>query len=49
MSQTGDLEARLDSLTTAILIPLRASKQINHQALDGLNDLIQQLITQIGD
>ncbi len=49
MSQIDDIEARLDTLTTTILVPLRASKHIDHQALSRLNDLVEDLIAQIGD
>ena len=49
MSQIHELETRLDTLTTAILVSLRASKQIDHQALDQLNLLLEDLIAEVGD
>lgn len=44
-----DLEARLDTLTTVVLVPLRASKHIDHQAVGQLNDLVEDIISQAGD
>lgn len=49
MSQIDELEARLDALTTAILPPLRASKHIDHQALNALDRLMADLISEVGD
>lgn len=49
MSQTDELENRLDRLTTAILIPLRASKHVDHQAMDQLGQLVADLISETGE
>jgi hypothetical protein len=49
MSQIDELEARLDTLTTAILPPLRRDKHLNHRALDDLNRLVADLASEIGD
>jgi hypothetical protein len=49
MSQIDELEARLDTLARLILPPLRASKHLSAQALDDLNQLVADLIREIGD
>ena len=49
MSQIDELEDRLDRLTTAILMPLRASKRVDHQAMEQLRQLVADLISEIGD
>ena len=49
MSQLEELENRLDTLTTTILLPLRASKHVDHQAMNQLSQLIADLISEVGD
>ncbi len=49
MSQTDELENRLDTLTTAILLPLRASKHVDRQAMDQLSQFVADLISEVGD
>jgi len=49
VSQIDELEARLDTLTTAILVPMRMSKHIDRPALDSLNNLVKDLISEVGD
>ncbi len=49
MSQIDELENRLDTLTTAILIPLRPFKRVDHQAMDQLDQLVADLISEVGD
>jgi len=49
VSQLKELENRLDTLTTAILMPLRASKHVDHQAMDQLSQLVEDLISQVDD
>jgi len=49
VSEIDELEARLDTLTTAILVPMRTSKDVDHQALGSLNNLIKDLISEVGD
>ena len=49
VSQIDQLETRLDTLTTAILVPMRASKQVDHQALGQLHHLVEDLISEVGD
>jgi hypothetical protein len=49
VSQIDELENRLDALTTAILMPLRASKHVDSQAMDKLSQLVADLITDVGD
>ena len=49
MSQIDELEARLDTLTVAILVPMRTSKHVNPQELGSLNNLVKDLISEIGD
>jgi hypothetical protein len=44
-----ELEERLDALTTVILLPLRASKYVDHAALDQLNNLVHDLVREISD
>jgi hypothetical protein len=49
MNQLDDLESRLDTLTTKILVPLRTAKQIDQVALADLNQLVDDMIREIGD
>lgn len=49
VSQINELENRLDTLTTAILLPLRASKHVDHRAMDQLSQLVTDLIGEVGD
>jgi hypothetical protein len=44
-----ELEARLDALTTAVLLPLRASKHVDRTALDHLSQLVTDLTREMGD
>ena len=39
----ASLEKRLDDLTTAVLVPLRASKTLDRAALDSLSQLLTEL------
>ncbi len=48
VSRIEELEARLDTLTTVILPPVRASKHVDHLALDNLNMLVDDLIRELG-
>jgi hypothetical protein len=49
VSQLEELENRLDTLTTAILLPLRAAKHVDHQAMNQLGQLVADLISEVGD
>jgi hypothetical protein len=49
VSQIDELENRLDTLTTAILMPLRASKHVDQQAVAHLLQLVDDLISEVGD
>ena len=49
MSQIDEFEDRLDSLTTVVLLPLRASKHVDHQAVKHLCQLVTDLISEVGD
>jgi hypothetical protein len=49
VSQTDEPENRLDRLTTAILMPLRASKHVDRQAIDQPGQLVDDLISEAGD
>jgi hypothetical protein len=49
VSQIEELEARLDTLAVAILVPMRTSKHVDPQALDSLNNLVKDLISEVGD
>jgi hypothetical protein len=49
VSQIDELEARLDTLTVALLVPMRTSKHVDPQILDNLNNLVKDLISAIGD
>ncbi len=49
MSPIDELENRLDTLTTAILPPLRASKHVDRQAMDQLSQLVDDLASEVGD
>lgn len=48
MSQIDELGNRLDTLTTATLMPLRASKHVDHRA-GQLSRLVAELISEVGD
>ena len=49
MSRISELEARLDNLTTAILLPMRATKYVDQDAFAQLDRLVGDLISEIGD
>lgn len=49
MTRIPEIEARLDVLTTDILLPLRASKEINSRAVNGLYRLVDDLAVEIGE
>ena len=49
MSQIDELEALLDSLTIAVLVPLRASKYVDRQAMEQVSQLVTDLISEVGD
>lgn len=49
MSPIDEIEDRLDSLTTAVLLPLRASKHVDHQAVEQLCQLVTDVISEVGD
>lgn len=49
MSRIDELEARLDELTIAILLPLRASKELDRQSLASLNLLVNDLTIEVGN
>ena len=48
MTRLPELEARLDALTTEILLPLRASKKVHLEAIERLCELVDDLAAQIG-
>lgn len=49
MTRVPELEARLDALTTEILLPLRASKEVDSEAINRLYELADDLAAEIGD
>ena len=49
MTRVPELEARLDVLTTQILLPLRASKEVDSQAINKLYRLVADLALEIGE
>ncbi|MGY0537679.1 hypothetical protein ACW14X_09180 [Nocardioides sp. YJ-D4] len=44
MSNNAEIESRLDHLTTEILLPLRASKELNEARIEDLSRLVDDLI-----
>jgi hypothetical protein len=48
MTRLPELEARLDALTTEILLPLRASKVVDSEAINRLYELAEDLAAEIG-
>ena len=48
MTRLPELEARLDALTTEILLPLRASKVVDSEAINRLYELADDLAAEIG-
>ena len=44
-----ELEVRLDALTTEILLPMRASKQVDSDAINRLYELVEDLAAEIGN
>ena len=48
MTRLPELEARLDALTTEILLPLRASKKLDPDAINRLYRLADDLVAEIG-
>jgi hypothetical protein len=49
MSRILEVEARLDALTTAILPPMRATKYVDTDAFAQLNQLVRDLVSELGD
>jgi hypothetical protein len=49
MSRINELEAQLDALTTKILPPMRAAKHVDANAFAQLDQLVSELISEIGD
>lgn len=49
MTRITELEARLDTLTTQVLLPLRASKKVDSQAINELYELVDDLAVEIGE
>jgi hypothetical protein len=49
MTRLPELEARLDALITEILLPLRASKVVDSEAINRLYELADDLAAEIGD
>jgi hypothetical protein len=49
MTRLPELESRLDTLTTQILVPLRASKDVDSQAMNGLYELADDLAAELGE
>lgn len=49
MSGINELEAQLDALTTQILLPMRATKYVDRDAFAQLNQLVGELISELGD
>jgi hypothetical protein len=49
MTRIPDLEARLDALTTEILLPLRASKEVDSAAINRLYELADDVAAEIGE
>ena len=47
MTRLPELEARLDALTTEILLPLRASKELDPDAINMLYELADDLAAEI--
>lgn len=48
MTCVPKLEARLDILTTRILVPLRMSKEVDSEAVNQLYELVGELAAEIG-
>jgi hypothetical protein len=49
MTRIPEIEARLDTLTMEILLPLRASKEVDPGAINELYKLTDDLAVEIGD
>jgi hypothetical protein len=49
MTRLPELESRLDTLTTQILVPLRASKDVDSRAMNGLYELADDLAAELGE
>jgi hypothetical protein len=49
MTRIPEFEARLDALTTRILVPLRASKELDPEAVSKLYELMGELAADIGE
>jgi hypothetical protein len=49
VTRIPEIEARLDTLTTRILLPLRASKEIDSEAINELYRLVDDLAVEIGE
>lgn len=47
MTRLPELEARLDALTTEILLPLRASKEVDTAAMNRLYALAEELAAEL--
>jgi hypothetical protein len=48
MTRLGELEARLDALTTEILLPLRLSKEVDSEAMNRLYEVADDLAAELG-
>jgi hypothetical protein len=48
MTRLPELEARLDALTLEILLPLRASKEVDSEAVNRLYEVVDDLAAEIG-
>lgn len=49
MSRIEEIEARLNTLTMDLLLPLRAAKEVNSAALNGLFEVVDELVEEIGE
>jgi hypothetical protein len=49
MTRVPEIEARLDTLTTQILLPLRATKEVDSRAINELYRLVDDLAVEIGE
>jgi hypothetical protein len=48
MTRVPEFEARLDALTTEILLPLRASEEVDSEAMNRLYKLVEDRAAEIG-
>jgi len=49
MTRVPDLEAHLDTLTTDLLLPLRATKRVDSKTMNELYGLVDDLVAELGD